>query len=113
MDAGAGWLASAGDLVRFAIGVDGGHAPPLLRRPTLMALTAPLELHSSYSRGFEIVDRNWQHFGSLPGTSAIMVRTPAGLCYAALANGRNSKTGSVAGIAQMMREVVAAAKGFA
>jgi len=113
MDAAAGWIASAGDLVRFAMGVDGAHVPPLLRRPTLMAMTAPLDLRRSYARGFEIADRDWRHFGSLPGTSAVLVRTPAGLCYAALANGRNSRTDSVAGIARMMREMVAAAKGFA
>jgi CubicO group peptidase (beta-lactamase class C family) len=112
MDAHGGWIASASDLVRFAVAVDGIYAPPLLRPASVEAMTTPSRLNPNYAKGWSITGRNWWHNGSLPGTSSIMVRTPGGLCWAALANGRNAKTDSVGGIDRMMWDIVKAAKGF-
>ncbi len=112
MDAHGGWVASASDLVRFAIAVDGAYAPPLLRPESVTAMTTPTRLNASYAKGWCITGRNWWHNGSLPGTSSVMVRTPGGLCWAALANGRNSKTDSVSAIDRMMWDVLKAAKSF-
>ncbi len=111
MDAHGGWVASARDLVRFAVAVDGTYARPVLRPESVAVMTTPT-VNPNYAKGWSITGRNWWHNGSLPGTSSVMVRTPGGLCWAALANGRNSKTDSVAAIDRMMWDVVKAAKGF-
>ena len=112
MDSHGGWIASASDLVRFAAAVDGTYAPPLLQPASVATMMTPSRLNPNYARGWSINGRNWWHSGSLPGTSSVMVRTPGGLCWAALANGRNSKTNSVAAIDRMMWDIVKAAKGF-
>jgi CubicO group peptidase (beta-lactamase class C family) len=111
MDAHGGWVASASDLARFAAAVDGASAMPMLRPETVTTMTTPT-VNPNYAKGWSITGRNWWHDGSLPGTSSVMVRTPGGLCWAALANGRNVRTDSVAAIDHMMWDVVKAAKGF-
>jgi CubicO group peptidase (beta-lactamase class C family) len=112
MDAHGGWVASPSDLVRFAVGIDGTYAAtPVLRQESVTAMMTPA-VNPNYAKGWSVTGRNWWHGGSLPGTSSVMVRTPGGLCWAALANGRNSKTDSVSAIDRMMWDVVKAAKGF-
>ena len=112
MDAHGGWVASPSDLVRFAIAVDGTYAATPVLRPETVTLMMTPTVNPNYAKGWSITGRNWWHSGSLPGTSSVMVRTPGGLCWAALANGRNLKTDSVAAIDRMMWDVAKAAKGF-
>jgi CubicO group peptidase (beta-lactamase class C family) len=90
MDSHGGWLATAGDLVRFAMHVDGFPNPPdILRAETLKAMTTPTAANEHYACGWNVNKTpNWWHSGSLPGTSSILVRTASGLCWAALANAR-------------------------
>lgn len=111
MDSHGGWVASASDVVKFLVTVDGQGASPMLRPETVALMTTP-KTNPGYAKGWSINGRNWFHTGSLPGTSAVMVRTPGGLCWTALANGRNSKTDSVGALDRMMWDVVKAAKGF-
>lgn len=111
MDSHGGWVATASDVVRFVAAVDGRTGSPLLRPDTVAVMTTP-KTNPGYAKGWSINGRNWWHSGSLPGTSAVMVRTPSGLCWAALANGRNSKTDSVSALDRVMWDVVKAAKGF-
>ena len=90
MDSHGGWIATAGDLVEFAMRVDGFPNPPdILRAETLKTMTTASAVNPGYACGWA-VNRvpNWWHGGSLPGTTAIMVRTARGLCWAALANMR-------------------------
>lgn len=109
MDAHGGWVATASDLVRFLIAVDGRGLAPLLRPESVEVMTTPT-VDPHYAKGWAVNGRNWWHSGSLPGTSAVMVRTPGGLCWAALANGRNSKTGSVGALDRVMWDIVKAAR---
>lgn len=90
MDSHGGWLATAGDLVRFAMHVDGFPNPPdILRAETVKTMTTPTAANGNYACGWSVNDvPNWWHGGSLPGTSSILVRTASGLCWAALANAR-------------------------
>ena len=90
MDAHGGWLASAEEVVRFMIHTDGHPgAEDLLKPETLRAMTTPTTAGPGYARGWNVNARsNWWHSGSLPGTSTLVVRTPSGLCWAVLANGR-------------------------
>ena len=97
MDSHGGWLASANDLVRFANNIGGtGSRPGLLSHESIASMTSPgpANLSSSdvkYARGWNVRNEgrgNWWHNGSLPGTTAILVRTATGFCWAALANTR-------------------------
>lgn len=99
MDAHGGWLASAADLLRFILVVDGraGRAD-ILQRATvdLMVARPPLAEYQGsatyYALGWQVRptggDANWWHTGSLPGTSTIMVRAANGMCWVALFNSR-------------------------
>jgi hypothetical protein len=50
---------------------------------------------------------NWWHIGSLPGTTTIMVRTPTGICWAALCNSRTQPKDQIdTALDQMMRKIV-------
>ncbi len=95
MDSHGGWIATAGDLVQFAMRVDGFPNPPdILRAETLKTMTTPSAASASYACGWAVNKApNWWHNGSLPGTSSIMVRTASGLCWAALVNIRTEGIG--------------------
>ena len=90
MDSHGGWLATARDLVRFAMHVDGFPNPPdILRAETIRTMTTPTAASPDYACGWAVNKvPNWWHTGSLPGTASILVRTASGLCWAALANAR-------------------------
>lgn len=99
MDAHGGWLASASDLLRFLLVVDGRtDKADILQPATITAMTArpPLAEYASsatyYALGWQVrpvgADANWWHTGSLPGTSTIIVRAANGLAWVALFNSR-------------------------
>jgi len=88
MDSHGGWIATAGDLVRFA-----SQLPLLLKEDTIRTMTTP-GVSAGYARGWSVNQvPNWWHGGSLPGTSTIMVHTTKGLCWAGLLNGRVEGSG--------------------
>jgi CubicO group peptidase (beta-lactamase class C family) len=93
MDSHGGWLATAADLVRFAMCVDGragGHR--ILKAESLREMTTPSSANAGYAKGWAVNKvPNWWHTGSLPGTATLMVRTESGFCWAALANTRRDK----------------------
>lgn len=83
MDSHGGWIATAGDLVRFA-----SQLPVLLTQESIRTMTTH-GVSDGYTRGWAVNKvPNWWHTGSLPGTSTIMVHTAGGLCWAGLINGR-------------------------
>jgi N-acyl-D-amino-acid deacylase len=100
MDSHGGWLASASDLLRFLLVVDGRTVKADVLQPATVALMVarpPLAEYegaaSYYAFGWQVRpvggDANWWHTGSLPGTSAIMVRAASnGLSWVALFNSR-------------------------
>lgn len=90
MDAHGGWVATPSDLVRFALRVDGFPDPPdLLSADSIARMTTPGKVNAGYALGWSVNrSKNWWHNGALPGSSAIMVRTSSGFCWAALANTR-------------------------
>jgi len=107
MDSHGGWLASAGDLVRFAMALDhplctGGKcllssealktlfAPPALKAPTSQAASRP-DPNVYYACGWMVrhVGRgrsNAWHTGGLSGTSTLLVRRHDRWVWAALFN---------------------------
>jgi N-acyl-D-amino-acid deacylase len=99
MDAHGGWLASAADLLKFLLAVDGRAVKPdILQQATidLMVARPPLAewqgAASYYALGWQVRptggDANWWHTGSLPGTSTIIVRTANNMSWVALFNSR-------------------------
>ena len=90
MDSHGGWLATAEDLVRFALHVDGfPEVPDILGADSLHVMTTPSAANRRYAKGWRVDGRgNWWHTGRLPGTWAIVMRTAGGMCWAALTNSR-------------------------
>lgn len=88
MDSHGGWIATAGDLVRFA-----SQLPKLLNEESIRTMTTA-GVSEGYARGWSVNKApNWWHGGSLPGTSTIMVHTARGMCWAGLLNGRKEGIG--------------------
>src|SRR5262249_13165558 len=60
MDSHGGWIASATDLVRFAIHVD-GLAPDrdILKSETIRTMTTPTAANARYAKGWAVNGRNW------------------------------------------------------
>lgn len=84
--ASGGWIASAVDLVRFALAVDGHPSPPDILQPkTIQVMTARSDLPDwrgrdyYYALGWEISteDRRdiWSHDGAMPGTRSLLALT--------------------------------------
>jgi N-acyl-D-amino-acid deacylase len=111
MDAHGGWLASVVDLARFAAALDCPEACPILKPETIRemhrrppgiaghdASGTPKDVY--YSMGWlnrSMADGarvNHWHTGSLPGTSAILIRRHDGRNFVALLNSRVSPTAS-------------------
>jgi CubicO group peptidase (beta-lactamase class C family) len=99
MDAHGGWLATAADLLKFILVVDGRTVKPDVLQPgtvSLMVARPPLAEYQGsatyYALGWQVrptgADANWWHTGSLPGTSTIMVRTANAMSWVALFNSR-------------------------
>jgi CubicO group peptidase (beta-lactamase class C family) len=110
MDAHGGWIASAPDLVRFAMGCDETAAEPSSMRKSLLTRSLIEEMFSKptdytakepdvwYGHGWNVrttgsgTGRNTWHLGALDGTSTILVRRSDGMTWAVLFNMRmNSK----------------------
>jgi CubicO group peptidase (beta-lactamase class C family) len=91
MDAHGGWIASAIDLLRFAVRVDGfATKADLLDAGTIKTMTTPSLANKNYAKGWNVnQNNNWWHVGSLPGTASILVRADNGFCWAVLVNTRN------------------------
>lgn len=104
MDAHGGWIASAGDLVRFASAFDHPATCKILKAETIALLFAPppgrvghredgRPKETFYSCGWQVrpmekkTFHSW-HSGSLDGTSSLLVRRSDGLTWAVLFNCR-------------------------
>ncbi|HEY2896317.1 MAG TPA: serine hydrolase domain-containing protein [Gemmatimonadaceae bacterium] len=105
MDSHGGWIATPTDLVRFATHVDGFDAARnILGRDTIGRMVSPSAANPGYARGWNVNARgNWWHVGDIAGTTAVLVRTAGGFCWAALTNTRAA--GSPAALDDMMWEM--------
>jgi CubicO group peptidase (beta-lactamase class C family) len=102
MDAHGGWIATAGDLVRFA-----SQLPKLLGPESIQKMTTA-GVNAGYARGWAVNKiPNWWHGGSLPGTATIMVHTAKGMCWAGLLNARTGGN-----LDQLMWRIGRAVKGW-
>lgn len=92
MDSHGGWLASATDLARFLVRVDGfSTKPDILKASTVATMTTRSVPSSNYACGWGVNDANhWWHLGSLPGTATSMVRANSGFNWVILCNSGQS-----------------------
>ncbi|MHA6794354.1 serine hydrolase [Pseudonocardia bannensis] len=95
MDAHGGWLGTPGDVIRFALRVDGFPQPPDLLAPaTVAAMAAPCTVNPDYARGWALTSAGTrEHDGLLPGTYAVLVRTADQHEWAAACNTGSPRIG--------------------
>jgi len=97
MDSTLGWIASATQLGQFLNHIAGAPGIPALLKPeTIRIMTAPVEAsppgEARYARGWMVANDGaggWWHSGSLPGSTALMIRNPDGSCSAAVCSTRS------------------------
>jgi CubicO group peptidase (beta-lactamase class C family) len=96
MDSCAGWIGSSTQLVQFLDHIGGApDIPALLKPETIRTMTTPSPAFPQgeyrYARGWTVADNgagSWSHSGTLPGSTALMIRNPDGSASAALCNTR-------------------------
>ena len=95
MDSHGGWIGTPGEMLAFALHVDGFAKPAdLLKEESLKAMTAPGLVNEGYACGWNVNQYgNYWHSGSLPGLTSLLVRTRGGYCWAACVNTRGEGLG--------------------
>lgn len=87
-DANGGWIATATDLARLFVHVDGfSTVPDLLESSTIQTMTTPPFNYRQYALGFNINGSTWSHGGSFSGSRSHWIRTASGFCAAIMVNG--------------------------
>jgi CubicO group peptidase (beta-lactamase class C family) len=98
MDSAAGWIASPSDMARFLTHVGGTPTIPSLLRPeTIMLMTTPVAAYpqsspARYARGWMVAENGkglWFHYGTLPGSTSVIVRRPDSMCWSAITSTRS------------------------
>lgn len=80
-DANGGWIATASNLLRLYVHVDGfDTVPDILTSKTIKIMTAPSYANENYACGFKVNSFNtWSHGGSFYGSrSFVVMRTQSG-----------------------------------
>lgn len=90
MNAHGGWIASAADLTKLILAVDGFEtSPDLLSPASIRMMTQPGSVNTNYAKGWSVNSRNnWWHTGSLDGSASFIGRTSDGYTWAILFNSR-------------------------
>jgi D-alanyl-D-alanine carboxypeptidase len=88
MDAANGWVASATDLARFLVHVDGLSSETILSPAAITTMSTGSSANPAYGCGWELNQFNWFHHGNLPGTGTSQaITTQSGnFNYVILAN---------------------------
>lgn len=91
MDAHGGWIASARDMLKLLVAVDGFTTKPDILTPaTLATMVAPSATNQYYAKGWSVNPfNNWWHTGSLDGTASEWVRSAGGYTWIFILNKRN------------------------
>ncbi len=95
MDAHGGWIASATDLAKFMVRVDGFPSKPDILQPsTITLMTTPSVPSSNYASGWGVnANNNWWHTGGIPGTATEIIRSAGGFNWVVLCNSRSVSAG--------------------
>jgi D-alanyl-D-alanine carboxypeptidase len=98
MDSHGGWLASATDLARFLVHVDGlSPSTDIISPNAVSVMTTPSTANNEYACGWALNGNNWWHDGSLPGTQTEQARivSQGNLNFSILTNTRNNANNAV------------------
>jgi N-acyl-D-amino-acid deacylase len=122
MNASGAWVSSAVDLLRFLAGVDGrADRPDILGAGLVAAMngSGPTVCASGachYGAGWFVRptqgDANWWHGGSLPGTTAMLVRTYHGFSMVGVFNARSLTPNSEPALEAALWSALAGATSF-
>lgn len=90
MDAHGGWIATARDLVRLLVAVDGfATKPDILNAASIQTMVTGSANNSSYAKGWSVNQfDNWWHTGALDGTASLFARTSGGYTWGIILNKR-------------------------
>lgn len=90
MDAHGGWIATAGDLVKLIVAVDGyATKTDLLNTASINMMSSPSLNNQNYAKGWAVNSaNNWWHTGALDGTASFIARTSGQYTWAILLNKR-------------------------
>lgn len=108
MDAHGGWIASAVDLVRFGVHVDGfSTVPDFLPDSSVADMVTPSSVNNSYAKGWNVNNLdNWWHLGSLPGSASVLARIKNGeYVWAVLVNTRGTKKNFLSKLDQLPHRI--------
>lgn len=95
-DANGGWIATATDLARLLVHVDGSSSvPDILQNETIQTMTTPPFSYRQYALGFNISGNTWSHGGSFSGSRSHWMRTGSGFSAAIMVNGDASNIQTV------------------
>ena len=101
-DANGGWIASASDLVKLFVHMDGvATVPDVLQASSIQTMTTPPFAHQGYALGMYVQGTKWYHGGSFSGSRSHGMRTGSGYCAVVFANS------SVSGLQELLESVVA------
>ncbi len=115
MDSHGAWVASAADLCKILVSVDGYYtAPDILSPSTIDTMTHPSATNANYALGWQVNQyHNWWHTGSLPGTSTEIVRASNQMNWAILLNYRPENDSAItAAVDQLVWNVIPTIKSW-
>lgn len=87
LEAAGGWIASATDLLKLSLAIDGfENVPDILQENSIQAMVARKVGYSPLGWRKISYDNSWIRTGTLAGTSAVMVRRDDGITFVVLCN---------------------------
>jgi CubicO group peptidase (beta-lactamase class C family) len=94
MDAHGGWIASATDLARFMVRVNGVSGKSDILQPgTITTMVTRSVPSSNYACGWGVNSvGSWWHTGGIPGTATEIIRSNNGFCWVVLCNSRSTSS---------------------
>jgi CubicO group peptidase (beta-lactamase class C family) len=90
-EAHGGWIASARDMLKLLVAVDGfSTKPDILLPATISTMVTPSATNANYAKGWNVNQyNNWWHTGAVDGTATEWVRNAGGYTWVILLNKRN------------------------
>ena len=89
-DAHGGWVATARDMVKLLVAIDGfATYPDILSPASITSMTTPSINNQNYAKGWSVNQyNNWWHTGAVDGTASEWVRASGGYTWAIILNKR-------------------------
>lgn len=102
-DANGGWIATATDLARLFVHMDGlSTVPDILSSATIQTMVTPSFTYQGYANGMYISGSKWYHGGSYSGSRSHWMRTGSGFCGVIYANT------SASGLQELLEQIIGA-----